>query len=319
MSRFRWCSFFSLLVLSLSACSNEPETTDQTAKTEKEVDTKPFIVDEEPQTPATDEVAKPAQPPVRSSLVGKWILAFSGQSQKEHFVDFCVGLLVVADNPDAALKQSQPYTVALAERSSLFPKGKITVAEAKATSLHLVIENEQTVFDFQGVLDAGVVRGNMLVPGQGCNVARLEATDTDTLSGQPPYLPSPGRDALLAALKADNKTESVRQFIDANPNSPLVLTAYQELVASVNQDGLDDGAIRELADAYLARARQWGRRIEIVCRAYVALTLAGSGGRSDLAMQYIEAAEEQLPAVSLKGLEAAIKAAKSRVPDRSGM
>lgn len=311
MSRFRWCAFLSLIVLSLSACSSEQEATDQAAKTEEE-DSKPFIVDEEPQTPAPEGTAKAAQPTVRESLVGKWILAFSGQSQQENFVDFCVGLLAVEDNPDAASKDSQPYTVTLTGKSKLFPEAKITVAEADAKSLHLVIETQQGAIDFQGVLDAGVVRGSVLIPGQVCNVARLEATDTSTLSDKPPYLPSPGRDAFLTALKTDNRSEAVRQFIAANPGSPLVHSAYLELIASVDEDQPDD-AIRQLADAYLAEAQRWGGRIEIVSQAYIALTLSGMGNRPDLAMQYLEAAETQLPALSLSGLEAAIERAKSRV------
>lgn len=234
------------------------------------------------------ELASGVDPgPVRESLPGKWTLIMSRQGS-----DMPLLLIDVTKNEKGA------YQARLIEASKNLGASTLKEYSITDTDVHLVILADEEIFDFRGKVDAGKVRGAMVIPDVGMVAASwLTATEVDKLPGDDAPQKTAGRDEFVEAASQEKEAfDPLLKFVRRYPDSPLALDAYTMLIQLGAMGSKDPAKFKKLADEYLQAAAKWSPVLEL--RAYIDLgtTLSRANNFGDLALEYLRTAEKKMTA-----------------------
>ena len=320
MSRFFWYSLALVSVAICTACSDEPQTPDDSVTDKKqqvEPGPVPFApsvaknadpVNAEngkpkpgdplnglPPTAAKDH-AKPSlekktskvdqKPPpveIRESLGGKWILALS-QGTSELYAYLL----------EFSQQENDSFKVNLVGKARDVLDATLEASQVQKTSVNLTLKLGEISLTFEGALTDGAVLGNAGFNDGLSNVARLIATNAKNLDQYQETQDDPAKDAFIKAVTSEKKLESLQAFVKENSQSALAFTAYEELFGIAMEKQWDAKAFDKLFTGYFDLAGNWGSRMALTTQLKVANQLARRQRLPDLALKYIEEMESKL-------------------------
>lgn len=220
--------------------------------------------------------------PPRTSMEGRWMVVFTQQGG-----DFFVWLVDVAK-----AKGADDYQVRLVATSKLMEASTLKSFAVKGNEINLVFDGDGTQFDFQGQFENGAVLGGLSVEKRMVVPARLEASEAANMKAYDQPKSALGRDEFVKALEPEEHFASVQEFVSKNPNSPLVMDAYRELIGLAKKEGLDETKFNELADSYVKAAHRWGQRFEIKSHVDIGVNLARSDYLPEVGLKHLDLAEK---------------------------
>ncbi|MGQ0633172.1 MAG: hypothetical protein ACT4QC_01065 [Planctomycetaceae bacterium] len=223
------------------------------------------------------------QTPLRETLAGNWLVLLSQRG-----VDFPIWLI------EAQQAGSGAWQVKLLETSKQLAASTLKEFSIDGSDVRLVFAADGQTFDFQGRLQAGLVRGSIDVGGQSIEPARLAATDaTDLKKGGEPT-PSSGREDFIKANSPEPSSAALQQFVRRFPDSPLALDAYLEILGLVKGEESSDANLRKLVENFLRASKRWGPRIELQSLITAGRVLSARNLNSELALELLNSAEKRL-------------------------
>ncbi len=278
MSRLFRHSLTLVVAAICTACSDDaptPSVISRTADDRINKENSPFVAKKDHGVTQTVDVS------VRNSLVGKWILTLSrGPSQIYAF------LLEVTQEEDLSFKVNL--------QASFFPNSEVGAFRIKNNSINLTLKLGDQSTNFEGIFSDGTVLGNAAFDNGTILIARMIATDLNSLDQFQGAQDDPKKNAFSEAVAQEAKFKSLQNFIEEHPRSALVFTAFDELVAIGIDKQLDAKAFDELFAAYVGLSRKWGSRMELTSQRRVVNQLVRNAYLLDSALKYIKEIESSL-------------------------
>lgn len=244
---------------------------------------------------------KPKPPELRKNVKGNWVLFLPQRDQMmpTYLLKFTPSETKKAEKDNA---QKQPVVNQAAE---ILDKGK-EVLPAKIVSSSAsdqTVEFEESLqnegievlrINFQGKLkpNLGVIFGNISFNNENCTPALLIPTDDTTFANIKGPIPSPGAKELTAAMQSQKPFESLKEFTQKLPLAPLTMDAYPTLVAFAISQKKSKEIIEDIIKRYLETSDLWGKRQRVNSLVTVSAMLAKSDTDSDLAIKYLDQADE---------------------------
>lgn len=235
----------------------------------------------------TEFVNGKASGPVRNNLAGKWVLVMSRQG-----TDVVFWLVDVTKDPRGKYQARLVQTSSSVEASTL-KEFSITDSEARLTFIA-----DESLFDFQGKLDEGKVRGTLTIGDTDVvSVAWMAPTDASKLTKEHEPQPTIGRDQFVDAAAQEKETiEPLKEFVRNFPESPLLLEAYPVIISAALVSSIDPAKLRKLGDSYLQFAGKWGPRLEEQSTIELGVSMSRKNAPAELTLEYLRKAEKNFSA-----------------------
>ncbi|MBM82473.1 MAG: hypothetical protein CMJ78_18060 [Planctomycetaceae bacterium] len=298
---FPYVGVFALCFLSL-ACNSESDT-EQTVQNDFATDDNQV---DPPVLPASDKESKAPDGQVepgdksekaeeidmktyltsdRKTIVGNWILVISGSSQTEDFIDISAFVLDIRESKS----EGEKYKVRKLFQAPVIGEAEVeSYAVTDETVQVEFLDVDQMKLVFNGKFDNGVVFGNMSLGGAIRTAARLIPTDSDKISEENGFSPTPGRLDLGKALRSDDPVADLKTFCKENPDSPVTVDAYQELIMRMNTAGESADDIKPIIDDYIKTAGRWGKGMQQTATFYAGYFLARTRNNPKLSLELLD-------------------------------
>jgi hypothetical protein len=230
--------------------------------------------------------------PVREKLdgwVGNWVLLLHEQQK-----DFAVGVFRLGKAEDGQI------TAEVIENTAVIAGLELVSASGDDRQLGMKLNTKLGPGSLQLTLGEATARGNYLFgeQGIGLNAATLVPVEFGTMKDYPNPVPSEGIDLLNKALKGTQPVNDIMAFARENPSLPLALDAYLGTVSRIGKDPalkFDEETFNEFASDYKKVAEQWGPRMVNRATLNCGLHLVIGGQLPTLGLDYLNAAEAELP------------------------
>ncbi len=252
-----------------------------------------------------DDVAK-----TRQSLEGKWILQMT-----QGATDFTVALLDVTKSSDN--QSNGPYAVSILEEKGVMPS--LSIASAKTTDNELDIvfnvgegPDSSSQLSIQCELKDGAILGSSMYGMGSADAVSLVPTDETSLDAFENMQESAGREEFVSAMNSFNRFDSLVRFVEENPESPLVLLAYEQILRLVKSSDLEESEVDDLVKRYFEIASRWGPRMESSARVMTGYNLAATMYDPEVSLRYLKEAEEKLSEANRETFMELIKAGRKQ-------
>lgn len=232
---------------------------------------------------ATEDSAKEPELEARESTRGKWVFYISQRGN-----DFPVMLLEVSETDTG-----ESLELKLIESSDVLPQPAVKESRVDEDSATIEFSLQDATFDFEGSLADSLVRGNVVFDSGVMSIAWLHPTEAGSLDEFEPKQ-AKGNDDFEAVFAAEDSLTAFREFASKHNDSPLALLAYQQLLQSAKDDGLDVETVEKVAQEYFQTARQWGGRVESQALLNAGFALSRTNYLPELAVRYLNEVESRL-------------------------
>jgi len=149
-------------------------------------------------------------------------------------------------------------------------------------------------FSFEGRFENGAVMGNYS-PDQGrIRPGWLRPTAAKELSESEKGQLMMGNEEFADAVVAEDEFKAYEEFVEKYPRSPLALDSYFRMLQSETAALLPAEKNRQLADAFIATALQWGERMRKQSIVDAGVSIAARKAHPELALEYLTQAESFL-------------------------
>ncbi len=288
-----------------SATSSEQKPSNTQAKTsQKASGTGETETAQKQEKPTSQETAQRSAK--RTSLEGRWILTLSqnGRNFKALLLEF----------KPAGNKDGKPvFEAQLLEKTRVLPPVKLKSAELVGKHVHLVFSIQDETLDFLGVLQNGVVKGNVLVAQVQCEPALLVATDLTSLKGQREAVLSPAFSELRKLVQSPQPLEKIDQFYESFKDEPTAVQAYALLLQQAGERHWSTEQVQKLAQRYIQRAAEWGKRFQQIARINVPILLADAKYDSEFTLKLLKQVEKEVSPDILKNFQEQLNEAKQAI------
>ncbi len=166
---------------------------------------------------------------------------------------------------------------------------------------------DRYTFDFRGTVSGSTIRGTMDQGGFVIEPARLVRKPILDV-GDAPNTEEPlnfAEHQKLLVEASDEKSKAIslldhykpmREFCEAYPQSPLSIILYHGLAHAMPRKVKTEAEVQKFAQAYLKRAKYWGKPMEMLAEFNLGKSLAEDPRFADLGLNYLNRAEAQMDA-----------------------
>jgi len=184
--------------------------------------------------------------------IGRWMLVIT-----EETTDFHPLLIQIAEK-DGKKGVRQVDTASMQQ----FQSWHVNQAVFRDENILLNIETGQVTLNFEGRRHGDVILGGIFPKGEvQVSPARLIKTSATSMSDVETPQITDGTKDLEAALKADDRMAALRKFVEANPDLPLVNTAYFTLLDTAIKNDLPVDEANAIAAKAIQSAQRWGSNL----------------------------------------------------------
>lgn len=220
-----------------------------------------------------DTVEAPEYP---KSITGRWLV---------RLVYGAAG----ADIPTALVDAGEDGTkVEVLATGGFITGGKVEEVAVDGTTFRMraTINDGEVEFDFEGVLERGIVSGNAAVAGEpAVFMFRMMPTKLENLEEVETEKPA-GFDEFDRSRRS-GESRLLEEFVKQRPSSPLAVDASEVLILLSKSDELTAKEARERIDQHVKLAGRWGERLARFAKLNSARRLVQSGYLPKLAREIL--------------------------------
>ena len=288
-----WLFNICALTILISGC-NDSET-DPNKDADKNTTDPPVQAAENdngktPENPVTNPESNPNNVIEKETVVGRWMLMATTQNRRTGaFARQPLAIFVFSH------EEGGSYKAELVE-SRILADGKLEFADVKPNQFSLLLTDDSSKLNVQGNL-----RGEKIV----CSVKSSDFDDRAfTMTMHPTEVESlqdsemeelENGSELAEALQSDNPVDGVRKFGKKYPQDALAIVGYRAILDSfATSENIPAEQIHEVVKEYQAAAANWDERIERQAIFDAGYLLATNGYDPEVALKYLDEAENQL-------------------------
>lgn len=243
---------------------------------------------------------------------GKWALVLTQQMPDQNgqpiFRDVHLMLCEIKQGKDGMTGE----VLATLEGAPKFEIKSVTVNGDECTIALSANDNE---IEYQGTLKGGMVRGTMLVKGEGGVAPAMLQPTTHTKYDPNDWDPTPvtpGAEALIKSFGEKNQPVPTLEMAAALRGNPLSLEAYSSVFGRMGaMPKADDKSLKTIAAEFLDSASLWGPRMTDQVRATVILNTVGSRKYPRIAKEWLDDLEKKDDTKKYRMTEAGLKTYES--------
>ena len=263
--------------------------------------------------------SKEESPAEGPNLDGLWLLSITQEFGRADYRDVSTVLLrIKQDGGD--------YQVKIEGNKPALPDPVLKQFDVSGNKIKLVLTSDQYTYDFEGVIQGSVIRGNMDQGRLIIEPAQLERTQIVDIAEAIDF-PVTDRNLeyqVLVETASGDKSDSVsladhyktfRDFCAKHARTPLAVILSHKLASALSEKAQSEAEVKAFAKQYLGRAALWGERMEMRARFNLGRSLAEKPEFAELGLAYLDKAESQMDAPRREELKQELATIRQMVED----
>lgn len=223
------------------------------------------------------------------TIDGNWVVVMTNQR-----LDSYIWIIKLAKGADG--KYTTEFLDTSRDKDESI-KPEVVSTEVNGDSVHIHLKNASGPFDFVGTFQQGIIRGTLQANPKEVFLTRLLPTDETSLERFNPSGLPPAADIFETLIKGkDTKPDDILNAVKENRTSPLSQDMFAMLMSGHIQANFDEAKVKELIEAYLSAASQWGDRWEARIHMNIAANLINGRKFAHLALAHLDSAEKKVGA-----------------------